>query len=180
MANKRVYDIKSYIPSQLDSFIIDNNVWMFLFCPIGNSNKFKQRTYSKFIEFAKRNSSGLFINSLIVSEFFNSYLRLDFEVWKKEANNYTANYKNDYVGRERYIDTIFEIKQSLKNIMSLCEKMPDDFTSINFPNIIARTDQIDFNDSYYIEMANKSNLKIVTDDKDFQKFSEKVDIITLI
>lgn len=34
-----IKDIKKYAPKAMDNFFFDNNVWIYLFCPIGNHDK---------------------------------------------------------------------------------------------------------------------------------------------
>ena len=38
---------------------------------------------------------------------------------------------------------------------------------------------IDFNDSYYIELCKKENLKLVSNDSDFRIINEDIDLIIL-
>ena len=44
MSNK--IDISTYNPTKNDSFFVDNNVWMYLFCPVGNYNEYLVNTYN--------------------------------------------------------------------------------------------------------------------------------------
>jgi len=59
-------------------------------------------------------------------------------------------------------------------------KPPDNFNTIEIIAIFQHLSEIDFNDSYYIELAKIGRLKIVTDDHDFIKCSQhNLEIITL-
>lgn len=163
----KVIDIKSYSPRALDIFFFDNSVWMYLFCPLGNYNKNKQKHYSSFLQSIQSSKSTIFMSSLILSEFANRYLRMDFERWKDEINNPTAMYKKDFIGIKRYTETVEEIKRNVNQIMKFCQKSGDNFNAVNLNSIFLHFTTLDFNDSYYIELAKLDNWKIVTDDQDF-------------
>jgi hypothetical protein len=175
----KVIDITQYNPTAIDSFFFDNSVWMYLFCPLGNYNSTKQKYYSSFLQSIKTSNGTIFISSLVLSEFANRYLRMDFERWKFENNNPTAKFKRDFVGTPRYNTTVEEIKRNINQIMRVCNKTHDNFNSIEIKSIFQHLPVIDFNDGYYIELAKLGNWKIVTDDKDFIKSSgHSLEIIT--
>ena len=176
-----VHDIKKYSPKSSDTFFFDNNIWMYLFCPLGNYNISKQKSFSAFLQSITTSRGTIFINSLILSEFSNSYLKMDSKRWKEETKNYDANYKKDYIGTTRYQDTVSEIKRNINEILKFCDKSSDNFNAVNLNNIFGHFSHIDFNDSYYLELANIDNLKIVTDDGDFVNYNgHNIEIITLI
>lgn len=176
-----INDIRKYSPSSMDSYLFDNNVWMFLFCPIGNISQRKQQEYSRFLQSVASVKASIFVTSMILSEFANAYLRLDFDLWKKDTKQYNANYKRDYLSSDRYKVISQVVISSVKDILKLTERIPDDFNSINVGNILDLFEYIDFNDSYYIELCRTKSLKIVTDDRDFAKInSSKITIISSI
>lgn len=103
------FDVKSN-----QSFFFDNNIWMFLYCPIANFNEAKQKTISTLFEKILSRNCIIIVNSLIISEFCNAYLRLDFNLWKEETKNPLANFKNDYFTSKRAIDTRQNITNTVK------------------------------------------------------------------
>lgn len=180
MATKLI-DILSYSPRSDDLFFFDNNIWMYLFCPLGNYNQKKQKIYSSFLESTKTANSTIFINSMILSEFTNSYLRLDFELWKKEFGWSGALYKRDFVDSRRYQETVKEIGIGLRNILKFCERTTDSFNAVKMSNILRHFEKIDFNDSYYLELSGLNKWKIVTDDQDFVKIDDHdVEVVTIV
>ena len=172
----RVVEISDYTPTFNDSFFFDNNVWMFIFCPIGNHNQKKQHIYSSFLQVLIQRKAIIFINSLVISEFVNASLRLDFNLWQKEEGR-SFEFKKDYVGIDRYNETVSEINGALNKIFRITEKVPDDFNAISIENIQNHLENIDFNDSYYIEQALMKDWIIVTDDRDFRNYSGHNSII---
>lgn len=152
---------------------------MYLFCPMGNYNKARQKAYSNFLQSVKSVGATIFINSLILSEFSNRYLRMDFEQWKKEQGVPDLDFKKHFIGTDRYKDTVTEIRQNVKAIMKICEKMSDNFNAINLDNVFTHLTEIDFNDSYYIEFVPLIRAKLVTDDSDFIRYkNHDLEVVT--
>lgn len=161
-----IINLQGFSPTFNQCFFFDNNIWMFLFCPLGNYYHRKQREYSQLLETLLQRKSSIFINSLVISEFSNAYLRLDFNLWNKE-NAGDKVFKRDYVGTDRYKETVDEIKKALNRIYCVTDRVPDNFNAISLENLSRHLESIDFNDSYYIEQAALKNWIIVTDDADF-------------
>jgi predicted nucleic acid-binding protein len=177
----KVIDVKTYTAKRLDIFFFDNNIWMYLFCPLGEYNKQRQKQYSELLKRVKTANSTIFTSSLIMSEYANRYLRLDFARWRDTDGFPAAKYKEDYVGTQRYNETVVEVKDSLRKIIALCEKHPDNFNSVEIDNILKHFGEVDFNDGYYIELATIKNWKIVTDDQDFIKYkNHNLEIISFV
>jgi len=175
-----IIDIEKYDPRSSDIFFFDNNIWMFLFCPLSEYNKKKQRVYSSFLQRLQTARSTIFINSLIFSEFANANFHMDFALWKDETGQYSAKFKKDYVGTDRYKETANLIKNSINSILRICEKSSDEFNAVDFQNVLAHLSTIDYNDSYYLELASLRGWKIVTDDQDFVKYKNHVcQVITI-
>jgi predicted nucleic acid-binding protein len=177
----KIFDIKNFSPKSSDIFFFDNNIWMYLFCPIGNYNQKKQRAYSGFLQSVQTSRAMIFISSLILSEFANRYLRMDFEQWKNTSGKFSADFKINYVGSSQYLKTADELNIQINKIMRLCEKSSDNFNAINLNDVFTHLRSIDFNDSYYIELAKLGNWKIVTDDRDFTGYkNHNLSVITFI
>ena len=126
---------------------------------------FRQKDYSAFLKSIQSTRSTIFISSLVLSEFANRYLRMDFDRWKAESGNADAIYKKDFIGTDRYSDTIEEIKRNNWQIMNFCEKSSDNFNALELNSIFQHFSEIDFNDSYFIELAKLGNWNMNKDDK---------------
>jgi len=176
----KINDITTYQSSSTDVFFFDNNVWMFLFCPIVNYEKSKQKKYTSFFSDVNAAKSCIWINSLVLSEFCNAWLRIAYNNWKKkEENVQNDDYKKDFVGSQTYKDSIKEITQTLQNILKNADRATDNFNAINIDHVFTELDNCDFNDSYYLELASINKWKIVTDDADLFKNNKlDVEIIT--
>lgn len=176
----KIHNIDEYSPTSGDAFFFDNNVWMYLFCPIANAQQNKQRKYSNLFKNIISAKACIWINSLVLSEFCNAWLRIEFNNWKKKPqNNPSADYKKDFVTSAAYKDVIVEIKETLPQILKKSERTSDDFNRVDLDRIYAELSNCDFNDSYYLEQANINKWKVVTDDADlFKNNSLNVEIIT--
>lgn len=169
-------DIRNYAPKKMDNFFFDNNIWIFLFCPIGNHDKSKQKIYSSFLQSVRQAEATIWINSLVISEFANVSIKLDYNLWKKNEVKKVAlktdlDYKQAYRKTQRYRDTVASICTAINNILLLCQKCTDNFNALNVQAILSHFVDIDFNDSYYVELCKQLSFKFVTDDKDFKIFS---------
>jgi len=176
----KIHDITTYKVTFSDNFFFDTNVWMYIFCPIGNYKPHKQKIYSAFFNQLIRDKRTIFINSLILSEFANAYLKLDFNLWKDEPLNKSKqlNYKKDFIKTQQFKQTVVEVRKSINSILRVTQKCNDDFSSIKLENVLGSFGNIDFNDSYYIETAQKNKWKIVTDDSDFFNITSNIEVIT--
>jgi predicted nucleic acid-binding protein len=167
MSNK-IERIASFRAKSSDLFFFDNSVWMYLLCPIGNHNFKRQQTYSNFFSSLLSNKSHIYTNSLVLSEFSNRYLRMDFDIEKRKPGNigHMINFKRDYLPTSRARSVIQDVKTNMKKIYDFCQKSSDEFNSINFTNLLALFSHIGFNDSYYAEQSSNKKWILVTDDSD--------------
>lgn len=167
-----VIPISNYSIKSSDTFFFDNNIWMYIFCPLANFQKDKrQKIYSGLFSNLLSRKSHIYTNSLVLSEFANRYLRLDFDIAKRDIKTQGAlnDYKRDFVGTTRYIDTAKDVKSNLLKITTFCQRSSDEFNSINLDTIFSLFTNIGFNDSYYLHLASKKGWIIVSDDSDLCK-----------
>jgi hypothetical protein len=170
-------NLKDFSPRFNQMYFFDNNIWMFLFSPIGNYEKNKQSSISSFLSLLKTSNCDIVLNSLVLSEFSNANLRLDFKLWKNETKNYSADFKKDYLTSPRYKNTEQVIESCINQILKLSDRFSDNFNSINIENVLKNFKTIDFNDAYYLELCTQNNWFLVSDDGDFQKISHSVTIL---
>lgn len=175
----KIHDISIYQPKAGELFFFDNNVWMFLFCPIGNHKKDKQRKYSAFFNQICSVKACIWINSLVLSEFCNAWLRMEFDQWRRLKENAGKDYKRDFVPSLTYKDVVEDIKLTLPQLLKKTERVTDNFNAIDLDSIYRELGNCDFNDSYYLELAQMNGWKIVTDDADLFKNNQlNVEIVT--
>ncbi|PIU19040.1 MAG: hypothetical protein COT16_00340 [Elusimicrobia bacterium CG08_land_8_20_14_0_20_44_26] len=168
MRMHKIFDIERYRPSKGERFMFDTNIWMYIFCPIGNYREHIVQRYSSFLGEAINTKAEIIINSLILSEFINSYLRLEFKIFK--IRNPNAEFKKDFRKNSSYKRITQNISSASKNILKISKGVDDKFSSIDIESIISEFEKqnLDFNDLYYQEYCKIGKVKIVTDDKDFK------------
>lgn len=170
-------NIKDFTPKFNQMFFFDNNIWMFLFSPIGNYQKIKQSNISNFLQLLKSTNCDIVLNSLVLSEFSNANLKLDFKLWKEETKNYNADYKKDYLLTPRYKNTVDVVASCINQILKLSERYSDSFNAINTNNLLTLFVEMDFNDAYYLEICTTNKWILVSDDNDFKKVNHSILIL---
>jgi hypothetical protein len=167
MEMNNIFSYKNFEPKQSHEYLIDNSVLLYPFAPIGNYNTRQQQSISKFISAARSVGSGIHTTSLVISEFHNKVLKDFFEEYKRiPANAGKTSLKRDYRPSENYKADIAALTSQVKAILKIFNRFPDDFNQINMDLIMENTNHIDYNDAYFIELANRKNWIIVTRDRD--------------
>lgn len=173
-------NIETYKIGYTDQFFFDTNVWLLLFGNLANYKPKDQKEYSKFFKESLQREIPIYISSMILSEFANVLLRLDFKQWKTK-NNFaeSKDFKRDFGITQDYKNSVQNTKGLLKLILELpnIHLISDFFNGINKEAILNDFDVVDFNDAYITELV-RNKYKVVTNDKDFQKLDSKIDIIT--
>src|SRR4030043_2389463 len=91
--------VADYTPKSSDKFLFNNNIWMYLFCPIGNYNANMQDRCSSFFGKILDAGAKIYVTSLTLSEFSNKYFHIDFQIWKDGEEK---DFKQDYRKTKRY------------------------------------------------------------------------------
>ena len=164
----KINNILTYKPQKGERFLIDTNIWLYLFCPLGDYKPYQIKPYEIFFNDSIKNGSLFYISSIIVSEFINRYFRLEFNILSATKSSVYSDFKKDSRGSKEFLSTASAIKITLiKNILRISKPIDDKFSSINISNIIDQIENIDFNDEYILQLSSISDLKIVTNDFDF-------------
>ena len=176
-----IIQIDNYRPTSTESFFFDNNVWMFIHYPIGNYAKENQTKYSNLLERLIGLKCIIFINSLVLSEFVNACLKIDYKEWCSLNENVgrILKYKEHFVGSVAYKESVEEILSSITQIRKITQQGNDDFNALNLDSILSGMTLRDFNDNYYLSLAERKKWTLVTDDSDMlSNVPHKVKIVT--
>lgn len=159
-------------------FLFDTNIWMFLFCPIGNYQQRKQEAVSKFFEkILSAHQSQIVITSAILSEFANAFLRLDWKIWQEQTKNFGNNFKSEYFATQRCKNTRLTIVNIIQTkIFPFTERYPDSFNAIPMEEIFQLYRTLDYNDALFYFYCKKNNWYFVSDDGDFDGIGEVITI----
>lgn len=177
MSNK--ISILSYTPSSEDKFFVDNNIWMYLFCPLGNYREETVDAYNIFFLKLLQNKCTIYTSTLILSEFFNSYSRVDFNIKKSQNPSRYRDYKRDFRNTDEFNLLSKEICDIIKDkILKYSVRLDDNFSTIDIYSILTEDSNFDFNDKYFAKICEDNNIKILTNDKDFLNLTNNIDIVT--
>ncbi len=151
----KIIDISTYTPRESDNLFFDANIWLYLYCPLGNYGKEKNRKYDGFLKKALQAKSSIFISSLVLSEFFNRWIRLDFNILKNSDPSKYGDFKKNFRSTEAYKKSVAIIKIAImEQIMKIVKRVDDKFESISLDELFKEIEVSDFNDNYYLTIAN--------------------------
>ena len=157
----------------------DANIWMYLFCEIGNYNDNLMKKYSSTLHYFLKNKISIYIDLAVISEFVNRYLRIAYSNYVKsnEFDN-SFKYKKDY----RKTD---DFKEAWKNVCNIVNnRILSMAVAVNFEydkNTLAgllNSDKsdTDFNDNHIVNLCRTNDMWLLTNDGDF-KYSD-INVIT--
>lgn len=172
--------LNGYQVKMTDQFFFDTNVWLLLFGTVSNYQRNDQASYSSLLKELILRNKPIYITSMVISEFANVLLRHDFKQWSTTNGFNNQDFKRDFVGTNDYLNSVVTIKQLILSILSIPNliKVSDSFHNIDTDIILNNFGNVDFNDSYITQLATQNGYKIVTNDRDFQKLGNFIDIIT--
>ena len=175
----KVDKLKEHNVSPLNSYLFDTNVWLYIYGPLAGSEKRKQSQYASLLRDIVDRKAGLFITSMVLSEYINRVLRIEFEQWKKHNGLYNADYKRDYRTTEDFQDALADVKAQVMDILyNVTQKRPDDFNNIDIDGIVnSMSNSADFNDVYLVRCCERGNMCFVSDDKDIVNIQSSIRLI---
>ena len=150
-----------------DKVFIDTNILIFLFAPsFVNSHQYQINKYSEIFKKLVSSKCELYVNELVISEFVNRCMRIDFE--RNFNSNGDKDYKKDYRTSVAFDTTMKIVLKQLNKFLSLAKQVDDDFINFNVISSITANIKSDFNDLVIADTVNKKSLKLLTDDGDFK------------
>ena len=162
------------------NFLFDSNIWIFLFAPLANVHKEKQNKYSRLIRNIQSNRGTIYITSLIISEYVNRVLRLEFALWKANCNIRNPEFKKDYRPTSAYDEALKNVKSQVQDILKLTVKYPDNFQNCPVDSLLNQMNKdCDYNDLYIVHSCDVTNSILVSDDKDMNKITSNVFLMRL-
>ena len=171
--------IKDHEVSPSYAYLFDTNVWLFLYGPIAGTSSGKQKVYSELLNDVTSRGATVYTTALVLSEFINRYLRIAFESWKQQQKDGSLQFKKDFRPTQEYRDQLALACFSVREILKVAEKYPDNFNATDVPRMLDRlSPACDYNDMYLVTSCEQGGFKMVSDDKDFEEVDSKVAFIT--
>lgn len=163
--NNKAYDLSSYSFQQGEKILLDTNIWLYLFpAPTNSSNNYAKK-YSKAFSNLLSAKAQPVLDSMILSEYLNRYIRIE---W---AGNYKLKYPIFKDFRKSY--DFFHVGKSAEifanKILSFCEIHSISANELDLKKALAgfSLGKVDFNDAILVEICKKRDLKLMTNDGDF-------------
>ncbi|WP_456273614.1 PIN domain-containing protein [Bacillus sp. AK031] len=175
----RLLHLSEVVPKENDKYLLDANIWMHLYCSVGNYFEDDVNAYSTFFQNVLEAGSKIYITSMMLSEFFNAYCKVEYYLAKGNRHPKKFNYKKHFRKSEDY-EALISLLQNIvsKKILPNTIRLSDQFEILNIQSLFEEKIDFDFNDQYYIQLCEAESINIVTHDKDFFGIVGDIDIIT--
>ena len=166
MVKNKAYDLSSYSFASQEAILIDANIWMYLFPPPSNSNLKFTFSYSKAFSKLIQAGANPILDPMVLSEYLNRYCRIEWEACYKKQYPKFKDFRNS-----RYFSDVIETAKSFASkIVSFCCVHSIASNQLDFQQILSdfSSGKVDFNDAVLIDICKQGDLKIMTNDSDFQ------------
>jgi predicted nucleic acid-binding protein len=166
-----IHSIESYDFPAGKGYFFDTNIWLYIYGPIGWLDE-KSDTYSSALKGIRDSKGTIYINCMIMSEFINSFSRIEFKQQSKFSRY--KEFRNSLGYRAIAQDIAFNVKKILRNTLA-CDP---ELQAISLPEVMDLFEQgkYDFNDLLFAQVCRAKGLIFVTHDKDFSELG--VEILT--
>ena len=158
----------------------DTNIWIYIFCEIGNYNNRLVRRYSSSYSYFLKNNTAIFIDLTVISEFVNRYMRIAYSnyVEKNSLKKRDFDYKKDY----RKSEDFKEAWENVCNIVNNSILLKADAINFNYDRITLNSllnpnnIDTDFNDNHITNLCRSNDMYLLTHDADFK--NSDINVIT--
>jgi len=161
-----IQSVLSYRFTAPEKLFFDASVWL----PIFASHHYSPDSvglYSNFYKVCLDAKCEIYIDTLIMSEFINTYARTEFN----HAGG-TLRYKNFklYRASGEFTPIADAIAAACREMLKHSIRIGSGFETVNAKTLLDdyATGKFDFNDQMYVEICKANNLKLVTHDGDFK------------
>ncbi len=159
----KAHHIANYRFSAGEKIFIDANVLLFLYPPTGKPKSRGAAVYSNALSKLLKAKAQSVVDALVLSEYFNRYLRLEYEALKEDYPRF-KDFRSSILGRKISENAVADIKEIVRHAAphDTCLARDDLFSVLKeMPN-----GAIDFNDGLIIKNCLKHGWKLLTDDGD--------------
>lgn len=164
--NNKAHDLASYCFASGEQILVDTNIWLYLFPAPGNPlHPFAQQYSTAFSRLVSAQAQPV-LDPMVLSEYLNRYCRIEWE----------GNFKSQYRSFKQFRQSVdFHAVASSAQIFAgrilnfcLIHSVSSDELDLNQALMDFVSGQVDFNDALLVDLCKKLNLKLMTNDADFQ------------
>ncbi|ADJ27041.1 type II toxin-antitoxin system VapC family toxin [Nitrosococcus watsonii] len=164
--NNKAYDLASYAFSSGEQILVDTNIWLYLFPAPGNPQQVFAGQYSTAFSRLVIAQAQPVLDPMVLSEYLNRYCRIEWE------GNFKSQYRTFKQFRQSvdFGPVVSSAHAFAAKILSFCQihSVSADELDLNQALTDFKSGQVDFNDAILIDICKKRNLKLMTNDADFQ------------
>lgn len=159
--------IKDHAFQPTDNLLLDANVWLMLYGPQGDPSSYRTRVYSDAFKRMLSAGSMIHIDVLVMSEFINSYARLEYKLAIRRGLG--AEFK-EFRESDEFPPVAQRIAADAKLVLQRCKCIESGFSTSDIAGVLTEyeTGRKDFNDQMLAEMCTSNGLILVTNDADFK------------
>ncbi len=172
--NNKAYDLASYSFSQGEQILVDSNIWLYLFpAPRNPHQRFAQQYSTAFSRLINAQAQPV-LDPMVLSEYLNRYCRIEWE------GNLKTSYPifKDFRQSPDFHAVASSAQIFAGRILRFCQihSVSPDELDLNQALVDFVSGQVDFNDALLVDLCKKRNLKLMTNDADFQ--AGGIDVLT--
>lgn len=164
--NNKAHDLAYYSFASGEQILIDTNIWLYLFPAPGNPHRLFAQQYSTAFSRLISAQAQPVLDPMVLSEYLNRYCRIEWE----------GNFRNQYPTFKQFRESadFHAVASSAQTfagrILNFCQihSVSPDELDLNQALSDFVSGQVDFNDALLIDLCKKRNLKLMTNDADFQ------------
>ena len=163
--------IDHYTFTDQDVLLFDTNIWFFIYGQQkpNESKESKVSIYSNALKHILAANSQIYIDTLIISEFINTYSRRQFQIIQETAKKPYNDFKS-FRKSNQFKSISKDISETVKQILKNCRLTKIEFEIDDMLRLLTEyaIGHSDFNDQIIVDICRKNKLKLVTDDGDFK------------
>lgn len=164
--NNKAHDLASYTFASGEQILVDTNIWLYLFPAPANPNQHFANQYSAAFSKLVSAKARPVLDPMVLSEYLNRYCRIEWE----------GNFKAQYPAFKKFrqsadFHTVASSAQIFAGrILTFCQIHSVSPDELDLTQALADfvSGQVDFNDALLVDLCKKRNLKLMTNDSDFQ------------
>jgi len=170
----KAFNAKNYAFKPDERILIDANIWLYLQPPAAQPTPAWAAEYSKVFSNLLRARAVPIIDALILSEYINRYLRLEYKARWSAAYPKFKDFRRSTQGRDVAKNAVADVRTILQG----AHPHDTQLQHIDLADILRQTASglIDFNDGVLIENCRAQGWKLLTHDADMT--TGGIDILT--
>ncbi len=165
MKKNKAHNLTVYSFSKNETFLLDANVWLYLYRPPSESKYRFVQQYSDGLKSMRMAGAQLIMDVMVLSEYLNTYCRIE---WRALHQTRYPEFKS--FRKSAAFKTVGErAASSVRSMLKLCTCHDHPFAVVDIKQVLDSfaAGATDFNDGLLTETCRHNGWKLVTNDSDF-------------